>query len=98
MWHEPNLWQAVPRAGHNLKELRDGVQEIEDLGKKEEEQRFGEMPMDAAHREGHSCETNALEFLPKDHYLRRRYLQSSSTCRRRTHSKGTSCAWGRGFV
>ena len=29
------LWQAVSRAGHQVEELRDGVEEVEDLGREE---------------------------------------------------------------
>lgn len=50
------LREAVPRAGDEVEELRNGVEEVEDLGDEEEEGGFAEVAEDADHGEGHSGE------------------------------------------
>ncbi len=39
-----SLWQSVPGARYEAEELRDGVEEIEDLGEEEEKEGLAEVP------------------------------------------------------
>jgi hypothetical protein len=48
--------EAMTRTGHDLKELRDGVQEVEDLWNEQQEQSLTEVSMDSNNRKGHSSE------------------------------------------
>lgn len=48
--------QAVARAWDELEELGQGEEEIEHLREEEENERLGEVPVDAQHRESHARE------------------------------------------
>lgn len=46
--------QPMARAGDDMEELRQGVEEVQHLWDKEEQHGFAEMPKDAHHSEGHA--------------------------------------------
>lgn len=48
--------ETVARAGDQVEELRDAVEEVEGLGDEEEEERLGEVAEDAADGEDHARE------------------------------------------
>jgi hypothetical protein len=47
-------WQSVSGTRKHLEQLWDRVDEIDDLRNEQQEQRFGEMAMNADHSKGHS--------------------------------------------
>lgn len=48
--------EAVARARDDLEELGQGQEEVEDLREKEEDERLGEVAVDAQHRKSHARE------------------------------------------
>lgn len=53
-WCGHLLWKAVSGAGHKVEELRDRVQEVENLWYEEQEHSLAEVPNDGNHSKGHA--------------------------------------------
>jgi len=49
------LGQTVPGARNDAEELRDGVEEVENLRDEEEQESLAEVPEDAYHCKRHAC-------------------------------------------
>ena len=63
------LGDAVARAGDEVEELREAVQEVEDLGDEEEEERLAEMAQYGYHSKTHSRKIG--ERVPHKHARRK---------------------------
>jgi hypothetical protein len=56
VWFDIHAGKAMPGTRKDLKELRDGVEEVENLWNEQQEECLAEVTMDAHHSEGHTSE------------------------------------------
>ena len=70
-------WKPVPRARHNLEELRTRIHKVDDLRNEEDEQGLAKVPEYARHRQRHSSEIRVC--VPNEHS--RRVVVEQQQCR-----------------